>query len=129
MSDVQTPPPGGGDPEPAKVERREGGPTTLKYARTAKAGVYAFAWKDAAGKEHARPVAVNPDKAESELEPIPEQELSALMGDLRPPVIRYAAGRAIAATTGREVWRTLAWAVLGMAVVETAFATWVGRER
>jgi hypothetical protein len=122
-----TPP--GGQPEVAAVEKREGAPAALKYTRTAKAGVYVFTWKDATGKEHSRPVAVNPDRAESELEPISEQELAGLMGDLRPPVIRYAAGRLAASGQGREVWRTLMWTVLAMAAVETVFAVWVGRER
>src|SRR4051794_22221399 len=72
--------PGSSDAQPLTVEKKDNEPPVLTYARTTRAGVYTLTWKDAAGAEQSRPVVVNGDKAESDLEPIPDAELRSLMG-------------------------------------------------
>ncbi len=42
---------------------------------------------------------------------------------------RYTGSRALGSSQGKELWRTLAMALLAMAAVETVFVVWVGRER
>jgi len=121
--------PGSNDAHPVRVEKAEGAPPVLTYGNTARAGVYTLAWKDAAGAEQTRPVCVNPDGAESELEPIADGQVAALMGNLDVPIVHYTAGQTLLTREGKEIWRTLAQVVLVMAVVESMFAVWVGRER
>ena len=121
--------PGSNDAQPVRVENAEGAPPVLTYGNTARAGVYTLAWKDAAGAEQTRPVCVNPDGAESELEPIADGQVAALMGNLDVPIVHYTAGQTLLTREGKEIWRTLAQVVLVMAVVESMFAVWVGRER
>ena len=117
------------EPQAVRVEKSSDGAAALTFGRTTRAGVYNLSWKDATGGEHARAVCVNPDAAESELEPLSAGALAELFGGLRVPVVHYSAGQALLTREGNEAWRTLAKAVLLMAVVESVFAVWVGRER
>ena len=128
-TDAKVLPPGAGEPQMARIEKAENAPAVLAYHRTPRAGVYTLSWKDAAGAEQSRPVCVNGDKAESELESIPDAQLRELMGELDVPIIHYTAGQPLLAREGKEIWRTLIQVVLAMAVVESVFAVWVGRER
>jgi hypothetical protein len=121
--------PGSNDAQAVPVEKPEGEPPVLTYGRTARAGVYQLSWKDATGAEQSRPVCVNGDKAESELEPIPDAQVASLMGNLDVPIVHYTGGQTLITREGKEIWRTLAMMVLAMAVVESVFAVWVGRER
>jgi len=43
--------------------------------------------------------------------------------------VQYHTGQLAAGGPGREIWRTLAAALLGLVFVETLLAFWVGRER
>ena len=52
------------------------------------------------------------------LEPL-DVEIAAPRGD----------GSDLFAATGREIWRDLAAALLVLLIVESIFATWVGRSR
>jgi hypothetical protein len=129
-SDVKVTPPGSSEAQAVRVEQgTDTTPTVLTFARTPRAGVYPFTWKDAAGAEQSRPVCVNPDKAESDLDPITDGQLAELLSPLRVPVVHYAAGQTLLTREGKEVWRTLVTAVLVMGVVESLFAVWVGREQ
>jgi hypothetical protein len=122
--------PGAAEAEVASVETSDGAAgVSIVHPRTARAGVYALKWKDATGAERAHTVAVNPHKAESDLTPITDAELADLMGNLEVPIIHYTGGETNLAGQGREIWKTLAIALLCLAAVETALATWVGRER
>ena len=122
-------PPGSQEAQPLRVEKKEGEPPALVVDRAVRAGVYTLAWKDGAGAEQSRTVCVNGDKAESELESIPDAELASLLGNLEVPIVHYTPGQALVRREGKEIWRTLAQIVLVMAAVESVFAVWVGRER
>ena len=123
-------PPGATEPETASVEPDDNASgAAIVHRRTARAGVYALKWTDVTGAERSHTVAVNPHKAESDLTPITDAELTDLMGNLDIPIIHYTAGETNLAGQGREIWKTLAIALLCLAAVETVLATWVGRER
>jgi len=51
------------------------------------------------------------------------------MGSLSVPVIHYTGGETSLTGQGREIWKTLAMALLMLAAVESVLAVWVGRER
>jgi hypothetical protein len=123
-------PPGSDMAEPMTIEQSaDNAPPALRYARTAHAGVYTIKWKDATGKEQSHLVCVNPDRAESDLTPIPDDQLAELMGRLDAPIVHYTGADMALAGQGREIWRTLATALLALAGVEALLAVWVGRER
>jgi hypothetical protein len=111
------------------VESGESGGPLLTYARTPTAGPYTMTWKDAQGGPQSSLFAVSPDVTESKLEPISDDELTLLFGNLTPTIIHYSEGLATTPTQGREIWRTLAAALLALLLVESALAVWVGRER
>ncbi|HEX8525049.1 MAG TPA: BatA domain-containing protein [Tepidisphaeraceae bacterium] len=103
-------------------------PQVIRFTRTRNAGAYEVSWKDAKGQAQSRLVCVSPDKAESDLTAIPEGELQGMLGALHPPIVHYS-GEASLAQRGKEIWRTLAMGLLCLALGETVFAVWVGRER
>ena len=104
---------------------------TLAYPASWRAGRYSFTWKDASGAEQSRIACASFDVAESNLQPISEAELMNLLSPLNPTFIRWGTAQANQSLTehGRELWRNVLLAVLMLAAVETALATWVGRER
>jgi hypothetical protein len=86
-------------------------------------------WKDAQGAAQSSLFAVSPDVTESKLEPIGDDELTSLFGNLTPTIVHYTEGLAATPAQGREIWRTLAATLLALLLVESALAVWVGRER
>ena len=75
--------------------------------------------------------AANPDPRESDLERIAATELKTM---LEPLDVEIAAARGDVAglfsPTGREIWRDLAVSLCSLLlIVESLFATWVGRSR
>jgi hypothetical protein len=114
------------DPAPQPVTLDHG---TLKFTGANVAGMYALGWTDAAGGKQSRPIAVSYDVAAADLEPIDASALSRLLGNLSPAIVRFVPGQLAAGGAGRELWRTLAGTMLGLFLVETMFAAWVGRER
>jgi hypothetical protein len=102
--------------------------TGLHFDQTSRAGGYKLQWKDALSNDQSHLLCVNPDPAESNLEPIGDDDLSSLMGALHPAILHFVGGRSIA-EPGREIWRALVTALLVLAAAETAMAVWVGRER
>jgi len=117
-------PPDDPTPQPLAIED-----SALRYPHTEGAGIYTLSWKDALGKEQSHRIAVSYDPAASDLEPLSESRLDELTDALRPRIVQYHAGQLAAGGPGREIWRTLAAALLGLVFVETLLAFWVGRER
>jgi hypothetical protein len=121
--------PGATEPEVATVEKMDGGAIAIVHSRTSRSGIYGLKWKDNTGAERTHTLAANPNRAESDLRPITDDELAGLMGSLDVPVIHYAGGDTSLTGQGKEIWKTLAVALLLLAVAETMLAVWVGRER
>lgn len=102
----------------------------LSYADTRRAGLYKLAWRVAPAQPHSEIMAVNPDARESRLERIDADELRGLWGGFQPEVISaVSAADAPIALRPREIWRHLAFGMLGMLVMESCLATWTGRQR
>lgn len=118
-------------PRAARVEADELERPVIAFDQTRRAGIYEIRWNDAAsgGAPHTRQVAVRPAFAESELDPVAEDVLRGWLAPIEPAIVRYGEDRADAQGAGRELWRHLAWLVLAMVMIETAFAVWVGRHR
>jgi hypothetical protein len=121
--------PGRETPETASIVKPEHGPSIIRAVQTTRAGPYLMTWKNATGGAEQHLFCVNGDKAESDLTPLPDAELTALLGNLRPVIVHYTAGSSALTQQGKEVWRTFATCLLALLAVETVFAVWVGRER
>jgi hypothetical protein len=100
----------------------------FQWAQTAHAGIYNLTWQEAAGKQQHQ-LAVSFNNIASDLIPITESQLQIYLGNLTPTVISYHPGLLMASTPGREIWRMLATTLLGLLIVETLLAFYVGRER
>jgi hypothetical protein len=115
--------------EAAVVDKGEKSLTVIRAVQTMHAGPYVMTWKDGTGQPQHHLFCVNGDKGESDLAPIADGEVTGLLGNLRPLIVHYNAGKDALAQQGKEVWRTFAMWVLILLAVETVFAVWVGRER
>jgi hypothetical protein len=128
VADARVISPGATEPEVATVEKTSAR-ISIAHAKTSHAGPYTLKWKDGTGAERTQTVVANPDKRESDLRPIVESELADLLSPLDVPVIHYTGGETSLTGQGREIWKTLATALLLLVAVETVLAVWVGRER
>jgi uncharacterized membrane protein len=115
--------------EAVEVTKPQDSGPILRYTRTNAAGPYTLRWKDNVGAEQTRLVCVSPDKAESDLEPLGDDQVENFLGNLRPQIIHFSGNEAALTARGQEIWKTLTIIVLCMTAVETVFAVWVGRER
>ncbi len=129
--------PGGGEPRSlAVVPLADDQPATRARAPsitvpdTRPAGTYRLSWDEGSLGTQQDLYAANPDPRESALERI---ELDGAQVDARAATGRDRPARGdgadLFAATGREIWRDLAAALLVLLIVESIFATWVGRSR
>lgn len=101
----------------------------LEFDDTRRAGLYTMRWRDSVTGPANRAYAVNPDRRESELERWPLEEFRRAWGVLEPEVVSLGGGAdASLAVHGQEIWRTLAFGLMGLLVVEACFARWAGRQ-
>jgi hypothetical protein len=120
--------PGREDPQVVPVDKSDPKFPQLRYDKTARAGFYRMEWKDPVVGSMSRLFAASPDVRESNLAPIALSELKNLVGKLNPQIVRLGEKRADASGAGTELWRTAVWGLLGLVVVESCLAAWVGRE-
>jgi hypothetical protein len=120
--------PGREDPQVVAVDKSDSKIPQLRYDKTARAGFYRMEWKDPVQGSLSRLFAVSPDIRESNLAPIQTGELKNLIGKLNPQLVHLGEKRADASAAGTELWRTAIWGLLGLVVVESCLAAWVGRE-
>ncbi|MGE5190901.1 MAG: BatA domain-containing protein [Deltaproteobacteria bacterium] len=133
--------PGGDEPRALTIEAGDvtataGGESgdipqqNLVWTETGKAGLYRLNWQESPGGAAADVFAVNPDARESELARIPLDELRQRWPGVNPEIIvAFSTADASVGVRGQEIWRTLAYSLLGMMAFEACFATWVGRQR
>ena len=92
--------------------------------------MYRITWDEGPLGTQQDTYAANPDPRESALERLGAPELKAM---LQPLNVEIAAARGdgtdLFSATGREIWHTLASGLLILLIVESIFATWVGRSR
>ena len=93
-------------------------------------GLYRLNWQESPGGAASDLFAVNPDGRESDLARIPVDELRKRWTSVEPEIITaLASADASVGVRGQEIWRSLAFCVLGIMGLEACFATWVGRQR
>lgn len=110
-----------GDAEPA---------VAIAIPDTRTAGLYRISWEEGPLGVQQDLYAANPDPRESALERIEPAELKGLLGPLDVEIIESRGDPSgLFSPTGREIWHELAWVLLGLLVVESIFAAWVGRSR
>jgi len=120
--------PGREDPQVVPVDKSDPKSPQLRFDKTARAGFYRMEWKDPVLGSMSRLFAASPDVRESNLAAIQTGDLKNLVGKLNPQIVRPGEKRADAGGAGTELWRTAIWALLGLVVVESCLAAWVGRE-
>jgi hypothetical protein len=128
--------PGGGEPQSLSALPREDEPgdlgpaVTIAVPDTRRSGLYRLSWDEGSLGTRQDSYAVNPDPRESALERIEPAELKSF---LQPLAVEIASARGdgsnLFSPTGREIWHELAVALLVLLIVESLFATWVGRSR
>ena len=136
VSNVKLNPPGGGEPEalasaPFDSSPSDPGPAfEINIPDTRRPGLYRLAWDEGTLGTQQDIYASNPDPRESALERIEGNELKSMLAPL-PIEIARARGKesGLFSATGREIWHDLAGWLLVLLVVESIFATWVGRSR
>lgn len=136
VSNARVTPPGGGEPRalavaPVGEEAGDRGPAVaINVPDTRQPGVYRVAWDEGSLGTQQDLYAVNPDPRESKLERIAAAELKSMF---KPLEIEIATPRGdgsdLFAASGREAWRDVAAVLLVLLIVESIFATWVGRSR
>ena len=102
----------------------------IEVPDTRQPGLYRISWDEGPlGTQHDL-YAANPDPRESALERITSVELVKHFEPLR---VEVAAARddpsGMFAATGREIWYELALGLFTLLILESLFATWVGRSR
>jgi hypothetical protein len=128
--------PGGGEPKslpvvPLAEEASDRGPgVAIRIPDTRLAGPYRLTWDEGSLGNQQDLYVSNPDPRESLLERIAPADLKTM---LEPLAVEIAAprgdGSELFAASGREIWRDLAAVLLVLLIVESLFATWVGRSR
>lgn len=131
--------PGADEPKPPLIEAppekgrgpSEGGATqSLLWQETQRAGLYRLTWQETPGGSASNQFAVNPEARESDLAKIEIADLKKRWRGLDPEIVlSISTSASDTATRGQEVWRSLAYCLLGMMGLESCFATWVGRQR
>ncbi|MEM9415227.1 MAG: BatA domain-containing protein [Planctomycetota bacterium] len=128
------------NPEPSAAKVRHPGEDTtasatldrenarILYGNTAHAGVYQLTWDKPGSPDQERYFAVSPDARESDLDRLTESELEQVMSGVDLQIVDLSGEDTGENRTGREIWRTLAVLLLAMVIIESCFATWVGRE-
>jgi hypothetical protein len=130
--------PGGGEPQSLAAVPHEEEPGTgglgpavaINVPDTRRAGLYRISWDEGSLGTRQDSYAANPDPRESALERIEPSEVKSLLLPLEVEIASARAdGAKLFSPTGREVWHELALGLLGLVIVESLFATWVGRSR
>jgi Aerotolerance regulator N-terminal len=128
--------PGGGEPQaltaiPLTGQDNERGPAVeIAIGDTRRAGLYRLSWDEGPLGTQQDSYAANPDSRESAMERIPTAELKALLEPLTVEIVSTRKGGVdLFSATGREIWHALATGLLILLIIESIFATWVGRSR
>ncbi len=102
----------------------------IRLPDTRRAGLYRVTWDEGPLGTQQDVFAANHDARESALERISEKELRGFLSPLTPEITSVRGeGIDSFSASGQEVWRPLAWGLLGLLVAEPLLASWVGRSR
>lgn len=138
VANAKLSPPGGGEPKALRAtplnedsQDQDRGPAfEIAAGDTRKAGVYRISWDEGPLGTQQDVYAANPDARESDLERIGEKEVKAILDPLSIEIATMRGNDShLFAPIGREIWRDVAVVLLVLLIVESIFATWVGRSR
>ncbi|MBX3442210.1 MAG: BatA domain-containing protein [Planctomyces sp.] len=120
-----------GSPEPleAVIDRAAAEGPEFLLPSTRLAGAYEATWDEPGLGARSRQFAVSPDARDSEPERVRESDLPRYLGQLIPKMLRFTGESLSLASEGTELWRSLAFAMIGLLLFESLFATWIGRVR
>jgi hypothetical protein len=138
VANAKLSPPGGGEPKALRAtpvnqdgpDQDRGPAFEIAVGDTRKAGVYRLSWDEGPLGTQQDVYVANPDARESALERIAHEEVKTIF---QPLAVEIATMRGndqnLFAPVGREIWRDAATVLLVLLIVESIFATWVGRAR
>jgi hypothetical protein len=136
IANVRLNPPGGGEPHaltavPLAESQSDRAPAvTIEVPDTRQPGLYRISWDEGSLGNQQDGYAANPDPRESVLERITAIDVKRLLEPLDVEIASAKTdGAALFSATGREMWRDLACGLFVLLIVESIFATWVGRAR
>jgi len=121
--------PGAAEPAAASIDLADPARVMIRHDQTRAAGIYQLSWDLPGVGEQERSFAVNPSVAESDLTPVEHEQLRSMLAPLDVQIITLGGGQITLAAERIELWRTVAFALLGLVLFESALATFVGRER
>ena len=134
IADAKLIPPGGGEPKALRVvplgetPDAQGPAYAIDVPDTRQPGLYRLTWDEGPLGTQQDLYAANPDPRESSLPRIKGADLKTL---LKPLDVEIAVARSDQAkmfgAAGREVWHEMAFGLFVLLVIESIFATWVGR--
>jgi hypothetical protein len=128
---------GDGDPSAPETNNKKPSAANIAHSRqeltyddTRHAGLYRLRWHIVAAGARDDRIAVNPDRRESQLGRIEDDQLRGYWGGLEAEVIHaVSAEDTPIAVRPQEIWQVLAMSLLGLLVAESCLATWTGRQR
>jgi Aerotolerance regulator N-terminal len=136
VSNARVTPPGGGEAKalavvPLNEEPGDRGPgVEINLPDTRQPGVYRVSWDEGTLGAQQDLFAANPDPRESKLERLAAADLKSMFQPLEIEIaVPRGDGSELFAATGHEAWRDMAAVLLVLLIVESIFATWVGRSR
>lgn len=100
----------------------------LTFDGAHRAGTWIADWTEANGAVVARTLAVNASAAESQLDRADADELRGWLQGLDPVFLHHSELDALIRGPGREIWRGLLIAVLGLFALESGLMVWAGRK-
>jgi hypothetical protein len=128
--------PGGGEPQslsaiPLDEEPGDLGPAVaIAVPDTRRAGLYRIAWDEGPLGTQQDLYAANPDPRESDLARIEASEVRSMLEPLAVEIVKVRGNDSEQfSPSGSEMWRDLACCLLVLLILESIFATWVGRSR
>ena len=102
----------------------------IRIPATSKAGLYRLSWDEGPLGTQFDLFAANPDFRESSLERIGQEDLKTMLAPLDVDITAVRGEDLDSLSpTGREAWRSMAWGLLALLIVEPLLTTWVGRSR
>jgi hypothetical protein len=136
LTNIRLNTPGGGEPESLSALPGEENPGkeapsyTIAIPDTRRSGIYRLSWDEGSSGSQQDIYAANPDPRESVLERIEAPELKSFLAPLAIEITRARNNEGnMFSSTGREIWHDLAVTLAVLLVIESVFATWVGRSR
>jgi hypothetical protein len=137
VTNVRLTPPGAGEPVNLAAVPVEGRPTddqgpavAIELPDTRRAGLYRLTWDEGPLGTQQDLFAANPDPRESGLERISEKDLRTMLNPLALEITSVRGDGVDAfSASGQEIWRQVAWGLLGLLLLEPLLAAWVGRSR